>query len=170
MQHVGSSSLTRDRTRAPLHGELGDHQGSPFLLVLVCIFSTAALQPWSTCFTPACFIPARAPVLSQDLGPPYPGPFLAGIWGGSGGRMLHRRGDRSCPCPSSPGMPLPSSQHSLHTSKRHLLLPSTCQVIYSALYCRSLEVTQFSVPGDLLVFRSTKALLLQSWGVSSHPS
>ena len=119
---MGSSSLTRDGARPPALGAWrppGKSLPACSAVRLLHLKLSASLQPEHRC-------------LPRTQAPPYPGPILAGIWGRSGGGMSHRRGDGSCLCRLSPGMLLPSSQHSLHASKHRLLLRSACQVVYSA--------------------------------------
>ena len=140
LQLVGSSSLTRDRTQAPCTGSLETTRKVPSCLFWSASFPPAALQPLSSCFTPA-----RAPVPSQDSGPSYPGPLLAGIWGRSGGGLF-----------TDEGMGLVSAARLLdatalfpallHASKHHPLLRSACQVLYSAALLPFSRGPQFAVP------------------------
>ena len=146
MQLVGSSSLTRDRTQAPCTGSLETTRKVPSCLFWCTSFPPAALQPWSSCFTPA-----RAPVPSQDSGPSYPGPLLAGIWGRSGGRLF-----------TEEGMGLVSAARLLdatalfpallHASKLRLLLHSACQVLYSAALLPFSQGHTVCIPLRLLCF------------------
>ena len=108
---------------------------------LCASFPPAALQPQSSCLTPA-----RAPMPSLDPGPPDPGPFLAGT-GGRWGRGRHTgagMGLVPAACLLRCHRPLPNTPSSPQNTTFSLTLPVRSQKVL--LLPLSQEITEFSGP------------------------